>query len=94
MVMDLERKMCKEGRRSLGFLVQPKEEETDGRPHSSLQLLMRGAEEQVDEAEELLMTATGLEGTAWSSVREGSVWVLGKGSSPKHGCALEQGSVA
>lgn len=47
MVMDLERKMCREGRRSLGFLVQPKEEETDGRLHSSLQLLMRGAEEQV-----------------------------------------------
>jgi len=38
----------------------------------------------------LSMTATGPDGTAWSCVRGGASWELGKGSSHESGWALEQ----
>lgn len=62
----------------------------DGKLHGSLQLLMR---EQRGSAKRCsLMSATGLKVKAWSCIRGGLNWVLGKGYAPEGGWALEQAS--
>lgn len=55
--------------------------------------LRKGAEGQV--LISALCDSTGLNGTAWCCIRGGSVWGLGKGSSPQgggHGTGCAQGS--
>ena len=89
MVKGLEGKTYEGGAVEVPWLVQPRAEQAEGRPHGGLQLPHEGSGGAGAELCSL-GTATGPEGTAWSWDRGGSGWVLGKGSAPRGGRALGQ----
>jgi len=65
------------------WFVQPRAEDNEG----GLLVAQNSSQgEQVGSAELCFLVAvTGPKGMAWSCVREGLGWVLGKGSSPESG---------
>lgn len=79
MVKGLEGKTCEEELKSLGLFSLEKRRLRGDLIVAYGFLVRRGRGASADLLS--LVTVTGPQGTAWSSVRGGSGWILGKGSS-------------